>query len=185
MISTHISIAWHISTLIITVWLTTRFCIRKLSNTFSPKAGSDDAYQVTSLKQFKFKINWLLSIGFFCSSILEFVIADWATLFGKEQLNMGASIATFSYLLFLIGLIIGRFSIGWALNHQSEQFWIRVGGLIGGLGFVFGLLISTSIVDKYQTLAYVIAFFGFFFGWPWKLCYVAIIFLNRRQALRW
>ena len=162
LISTHISIAWHISTLMITVWLTTQFCIRKLSNTFSPKAGADDAYQVTSLKQFKFKVNWLLSIGFFCSSILEFVIADWATLFGKEQLNMGSSIATFSYLLFLIGLIIGRFSIGWALNHQSEQFWIRAGGSIGGVGFVFGLIISTAIVNKYQTLSYVIAFFGFF-----------------------
>ncbi|NBO16758.1 MAG: hypothetical protein EBV11_03435 [Actinobacteria bacterium] len=75
---------------------------------------------------------------------------------------MGSSIATFSYLLFLIGLIIGRFSIGWALNHQSEQFWIRAGGSIGGVGFVFGLIISTAIVNKYQTLSYVIAFFGFF-----------------------
>lgn len=162
LISTHISIAWHISTLMITVWFTTLFCIRKLSNTFSPKIGADDAYQVNSLKQFKFKINWFLSIGFFCSSILEFVIADWATLFGKEQLNMGSSIATFSYLLFLIGLIIGRFSIGWALKHQSEQFWIRAGGLIGGIGFVFGLILSTAIVNRNQTLAYAIAFFGFF-----------------------
>ncbi|MEY4205438.1 MAG: hypothetical protein RLZZ154_244 [Actinomycetota bacterium] len=161
-ISAYISIAWHISTLMIFVWFGTQFCIRKLSITFSPKADADDAYQVTSFKQLKFKINWLLSIGFFCSSILEFVIADWATLFSKEELGMGASIATLSYLLFLVGLIIGRFTIGWALTHQSEQFWIKFGGLVGGAGFMITLIVSTSIVEANRSLAFTIAFIGFF-----------------------
>jgi MFS family permease len=161
-ISDYVSIAWHLTTLMICTWLVTQYCITKLSITFPPKPDADDAYQLTSIKQFKFKINWLLSIGFFCSSILEFTIADWATLFGKEELGMGASVATLSYLFYLVGLIIGRFSIGWALNHQSEQFWIKTGGLVGGLGFTSALIISTSIVDLNKNLAFVIAFSGFF-----------------------
>jgi MFS family permease len=161
-ISDYVSIAWHLTTLMICTWLVTQYCITKLSITFPPKPDADDAYQLTSIKQFKFKINWLLSIGFFCSSILEFTIADWATLFGKEELGMGASVATLSYLFYLVGLIIGRFSIGWALNHQSEQFWIKTGGLVGGLGFASALIISTSIVDLNKNLAFVIAFSGFF-----------------------
>jgi fucose permease len=133
LISTHISITWHITSLMIIVWLLTQFSITKLSQTFPPKP--DDEYQPTSIKQFKFKINWFLSLGFFCATIMDFTIADWATLFGKEDLGMGASIATLCYLIYLIGLIIGRYSIGWALNHQSEQFWIKTGGVIGGVGF--------------------------------------------------
>jgi MFS family permease len=161
-ISDYVSIAWHLTTLMICTWLVTQYCVTKLSITFPPKPDADDDYQLTSIKQFKFKINWLLSIGFFCSSILEFTIADWATLFGKEELGMGASVATLSYLFYLVGLIIGRFSIGWALNHQSEQFWIKTGGLVGGLGFASALIISTSIVDLNKNLAFVIAFSGFF-----------------------
>lgn len=161
-ISDFVSIAWHLTTLMIYTWLVTQYCVTKLSITFPPKPDADDAYQLTSIKQFKFKINWLLSIGFFCSSILEFTIADWATLFGKEELGMGASVATLSYLFYLVGLIIGRFSIGWALNHQSEQFWIKTGGVVGGLGFASALIISTSIVDLNKNLSFFIAFSGFF-----------------------
>ena len=160
-ISDYVSIAWHLTTLMVFNWLVTQYCVTKLSITFPPKSDADDAYQLTSIRQFKFKINWLLSIGFFCSSILEFTIADWATLFGKEELGMGASVATLSYLFYLVGLIIGRFSIGWALNHQSEQFWIKTGGLVGGLGFASALIISTAIVDLNKNLAFIIAFLGF------------------------
>lgn len=160
-ISDYVSIAWHLTALMVFNWLVTQYCVTKLSITFPPKSDADDAYQLTSIRQFKFKINWLLSIGFFCSSILEFTIADWATLFGKEELGMGASVATLSYLFYLVGLIIGRFSIGWALNHQSEQFWIKTGGLVGGLGFASALIISTAIVDLNKNLAFIIAFLGF------------------------
>ncbi|MBM3731513.1 MAG: MFS transporter [Actinobacteria bacterium] len=162
LISDFASIAWHLTTLMVFNWLVTQYCVTKLAITFPPKSDADDAYQLTSIRQFKFKINWLLSIGFFCSSILEFTIADWATLFGKEELGMGASVATLSYLFYLVGLIIGRFSIGWALNHQSEQFWIKTGGLVGGLGFASALIISTAIVDLNKNLAFIIAFSGFF-----------------------
>jgi hypothetical protein len=61
-----------------------------------------------------------------------------------------------------VGLIIGRFSIGWALKHRSEQFWIKTGGLLGGLGFVASLIISTTIVDINKSLASIVAFTGFF-----------------------
>jgi hypothetical protein len=82
-------------------------------------------------------------------------------LFGKEELGMGASVATLCYLVYLIGLIIGRYSIGWALQHQSERFWIKTGGVLGGVGFTSMLLLSTVIVDSNKSLAYFLAFLGF------------------------
>lgn len=160
-ISTHITVAWHITILMITVFSLTQFVITKLAPTFPPSTDSDDAYQLTSLKQLKFKINWFISIGFFCASILEFAIADWATLFGKEELGMGASVATLCYLIYIFGLTVGRFSIGWALNFQSERFWIKTSGGIGGAGFIIMTLTSSAIVDTNRSLAYAFAFFGF------------------------
>jgi MFS family permease len=113
-------------------------------------------------KQLKFKVNWFLSLGFFCGQIIEFIVTDWATLFGKEVLGMGASVATLCYMLYLIGVIIGRFSIGWALNHQSEQFWIKFGGVVGGAGFIGMLVLSVVLVEINQPIAYFLALFGFF-----------------------
>ena len=162
LIADKVSISWHITTLMITVWILTQYAITKLSNTFPVKADSDDDYQLISLKQFKFKINWLLSIGFFCASLMEFIVADWATLFGKEELNMPASIAALSYLIFMLGLTIGRFLIGWALTYQSERFWLKTGGFIGGASFIFLLLTSTYLVEVNKNLAISLAFLGFF-----------------------
>ena len=160
-ISTHTTVAWHITILMITVFSLTQFVITKLAPTFPPSTDSDDAYQLTSLKQLKFKINWFISIGFFCASIMEFAIADWATLFGKEELGMGTSVATLCYLIYIFGLTVGRFSIGWALNFQSERFWIKTSGGIGGAGFILMMLTSLVIVDTNRSLAYGLAFFGF------------------------
>lgn len=162
LISNQISITSHISTLMVCFWVATQTSLRKLTPTFPKKPAADDSYRASSVKQFKFKINWFLSLGFFCASIMEFTIADWATLLGKEELGMGSSVATLSYLIYLIGLIIGRYSIGWALKHQSEQFWIKTGGLVGGVGLSSMLFTASVVVDINKNLGFFIAFLGFF-----------------------
>jgi len=161
LISNSVSITTHITILMLVVWLLTQICINKLAPTFAENPTSDD-YQASSIKQFKFKINWFLSLGFFCATVLEFTIADWATLFGKEELGMNSSVATLCYLTCLLGLVVGRYSIGWALKHQSEQFWIKTGGLIGGIGFTAMATSSLLLVDSFRNLAFALAFIGFF-----------------------
>jgi len=162
LISNQVSISSHITALMVCFWVATQISLRKLTPTFPEKPAADDSYRASSVKQFKFKINWFLSLGFFCASIMEFTIADWATLFGKEELGMGSSVATLSYLIYLIGLIIGRYSIGWALKHQSEQFWIKTGGLVGGVGLSSMLFTASVVVDINKNLGFFIAFLGFF-----------------------
>ena len=162
LISNQVSISSHITALMVCFWVATQISLRKLTPTFPEKPAADDSYRASSVKQFKFKINWFLSLGFFCASIMEFTIADWATLFGKEELGMGSSVATLSYLIYLIGLIIGRYSIGWALKHQSEQFWIKTGGLVGGVGLSSMLFTASVVVDINKNLGFLLAFLGFF-----------------------
>jgi fucose permease len=161
LVAANVSIAWHISTLMVIVWVLTIYVIEALDPSYPPKSSSDDAYRLTSLKQFKFKVNWFLSIGFFCGSIVEFTIADWGTLFGKEVMGMAQSTSALNYLVYLVGVIIGRFSIGWALKHGSEQFWIKTAGVVGGGGFILLLLLSTALLETNKTLAYTLNFLGF------------------------
>jgi MFS family permease len=161
LVAANVSIAWHITTLMVVVWILSIYVIKVLEPSYSPKPSDDDAYRITSLKQFKFKVNWFLSIGFFCASIVEFTIADWATLFGKEVMGMAQSTSSLNYLIYLLGLIIGRFSIGWALKHGSEQFWIKSGGIFGGGGFILLLLISTAMLETNKGIAYALNFLGF------------------------
>ena len=156
-----VSIAWHITTLMVVVWVLTFYVIKVLDPSYSSKPEGDDAYRLTSFKQFKFKVNWFLSIGFFCASIVEFTIADWATLFGKEVMGMAQSTSALNYLIYLLGLIIGRFSIGWALKHGSEQFWIKFAGAFGGGGFILMLLLSTAMLETNKSIAYALNFLGF------------------------
>ena len=162
LISNSVSITTHITILMLVVWLLTQICINKLTPTFAENSTSDDDYQASSIKQFKFKINLFLSLGFFCATVLEFTIADWATLFGKEELGMNSSVATLCYLTCLLGLVVGRYSIGWALNHQSEQFWIKTGGLVGSIGFTAMATSSLLLVDSFRNLAFALALIGFF-----------------------
>jgi len=162
LISNTFSITTHISGLMFVVWLLTQFCISRLASTFPNNPSNDDQYQVTSIKQFKFKINWFLSLGFFCATLLEFTIADWATLFGKEELGMNNSIATLCYFTCLIGIIVGRYSINWALKYKSEQFWIKSGGFIGGVGFTSMTTASLLVVNNDRNFAFTLSFIGFF-----------------------
>ena len=66
-----------------------------------------------------------------------------------------------NYLTYLLGLIIGRFSIGWALKHGSEQFWVKFAGVVGGGGFILMLLLSTAMLETNKGIAYALSFLGF------------------------
>ena len=161
LVTTNVSIAWHITTLMVVVWARTIYIIKALEPSYSPKPSGDDAYRITSLKQFKFKVNWFITIGFFCASIIEVAVADWSVLFGREVLGMAQSTSALNFLIYMLGMIIGRFSISWALNHGSEQFWIRSAGGVGGGGFILLLLLSAALLDTNKNLAYALNFLAF------------------------
>lgn len=73
-ITDNFSVSRHISILMMVIWLMTQFFISKLSPTFPVRADSDDDYQLTSIKQFKFKISWFLSIGFFAPHLWSLLL---------------------------------------------------------------------------------------------------------------
>ena len=159
-----LSIAIHISTLVISVWILQMFSLSKLNPTFYAPSADDEKYELTSLKNFKLKFSAMLSAAFLCASLMEFISADWATLFGKEELQMSPSLSTINYISMLTGMIVGRFAYGWALKQASEQFLIRVCGFTGGILFISFLTISKFIFSAGTSWAFLFSYAAFFMG---------------------
>jgi MFS family permease len=159
-----VSVAVHISTLVIVVWLLQMNSISKLTPTYYPPSADDDKYELTSIKNFKLKFNFMLSAAFLSASLMEFISADWATLFGKEELAMSASLSTINYISILSGMIVGRFAYGWALSKASEQFLIRWCGFFGGIFFILFLTLSKFVFESGSWPAFISSYFAFFMG---------------------
>ena len=159
-----ISIAVHISTLVILVWLLQMNSLSKLSPTFYAPSENDDKYEITSIKDFKLKFNVMLSAAFLSASLMEFISADWATLFGKEELSMSPSLSTINYISMLTGMIVGRFSYGWAISKASEQLLIRTSGFIGGISFILFISLSKYLFPAGSWSAFLFSYLAFFLG---------------------
>lgn len=164
LLAERVSIAIHISTLVILVWILQMNSLSKLRPTFYAPSADDEKYELTSLKNFKLKFSVMLSSAFLCASLMEFISADWATLFGKEELQMSSSLSTINYVSMLTGMIVGRFAYGWALKQASEQFLIRVCGFTGGVLFITFLTMSKFVFTSGSWLAFSFSYFAFFMG---------------------
>lgn len=164
LLAERVSIAIHISTLVILVWILQMNSLSKLTPTFYAPSADDEKYELTSLKNFKLKFSVMLSSAFLCASLMEFISADWATLFGKEELQMSSSLSTINYISMLTGMIVGRFAYGWALKQASEQFLIRVCGFTGGVLFITFLTTSKFVFTSGSWLAFSFSYFAFFMG---------------------
>jgi hypothetical protein len=164
LLAERVSIAIHISTLVILVWILQMNSLSKLTPTFYAPSADDEKYELTSLKNFKLKFSVMLSSAFLCASLMEFISADWATLFGKEELQMSSSLSTINYISMLTGMIVGRFAYGWALKQASEQFLIRVCGFTGGVLFITFLTMSKFVFISGSWLAFSFSYFAFFMG---------------------
>jgi MFS family permease len=164
LLAERVSIAIHISTLVILVWILQMNSLSKLTPTFYAPSADDEKYELTSLKNFKLKFSVMLSSAFLCASLMEFISADWATLFGKEELQMSSSLSTINYISMLTGMIVGRFAYGWALKQASEQVLIRVCGFTGGVLFITFLTMSKFVFISGSWLAFSFSYFAFFMG---------------------
>lgn len=83
---------------------------------------------------------WMLSIGSVLATVGEASVGDWSSIYLKEDLHIPIGINTLGYTCFVLAQIIGRFSAGRWIDLYGIPFVIRVGGLLGGFGYLFGLV---------------------------------------------
>ena len=85
---------------------------------------------------------WMVAIGSFLATIAETSVGDWSSIYLKEDLHIPIGVNTLGYTCFVLAQIVGRFSVGRLIDQHGIPFVIRVGGLMGGFGYLIGLIIS-------------------------------------------
>jgi len=103
------------------------------------------------IKQFIF---WV-AFGSLLATITETSVADWSSIFLNNNLKIPIGLNTLGYTSFVLPQILGRFTMGKLIDKHGIPRVIKYGGIIGGCGYVGGLLIADAIHVHHKIAALV------------------------------
>ena len=159
-------LTWHIDGLLFICWTVSMYAIYKLNPILMGPAPADDEHPATSLKSIlaSFTFEPLVNFGMLMAIQIEFMVNDWATIYAKKTLHMGASISILIYFVFVISMISIRFSINRLFTIRPERFWMFWNPIVGGIGFLTLLLTGAKVAHSHQTLGFIITLIAFIFA---------------------
>jgi len=112
---------------------------------------------VSLLKSSKYL--WVLSIGLFAGMWPELVIMDWSSVYGKEILHLDASRAAWPYTIFVLAMIVGRFSIVKLTEKYQVNRISMVGGIFGTIAYTLAFFLSSWLSSDQNLSLLVICVF--------------------------
>jgi MFS family permease len=159
-----VSIARHITVLSVILFLTIFFFISKLGpELIKPSVHEQDDFKVLDLFK-SFRIDVLVASAFACAIILEFVTADWSAIYTKETVGVNGSLATIPYIASLIAMIVGRLGIHVVTRHIPLESMVKIGSVVGGVGFIGFITASNLLVDDSRSASFICAVLAFTIG---------------------
>ncbi len=91
------------------------------------------------------KFIFWVAFGSLMATITETSVSDWSSIFLNNNLKIPIGLNTLGYTCFVLPQIAGRFTMGRLIDKHGIPRVIKYGGIIGGSGYVMGLLIADSI----------------------------------------
>jgi len=174
LISSTVSLNWHIYPLIITVYLLKLRAINRSRPLLLQGNEITEADEVVPFRRMisSISIDWVVSLGFLCALMLEVSIGDWATILARQEFEVSKSVAVIPYFLFMGAMIIGRLSYHRFKGQRSDKEIVQPFAVTGGTIFLTALGLSLQLRDFNITLAFSIFCLGFF------LCGIGISFIG-------
>ena len=163
LISSYVSLNWHILPLIIVVY----FLKLRATNRLRPRllAGNEvtEADEVVTLLQMlsSFSIDWVVSLGFLSALMLEVSVGDWATIMARQEFGVSKSIAVIPYFLFMSAMIIGRLIYSRIKGDRSDKEMVQPFVILGGTIFLVSLGFSLQLKESNLYLGFAIFCIGF------------------------
>lgn len=156
LISSTVSLNWHIYPLIIVVLILKMRAITRLRPfLLSGNEVTEEDEIVTFSQMIKsFSIDWVVSLGFLCALMLEMVMGDWATILARQEFGVSKSAAVVPYFLFMGAMILGRFTYGRIKGDRSDKELVQPLVVMGGAIFLIGLFLGTSLKDSNLLLGF-------------------------------
>jgi MFS family permease len=159
-----VGIALHINALSVILFITIYYFVSKLGpELIKPSTHERDDFKVLDLFK-SFRIDVLVSTALACGIIVEFVTADWSAIYTKETIGVSGSLATIPYIASLIAMIIGRLGIHIITRSIPLETMVKIGSIVGGVGFIGFITASNLLVDVSQNAAFVCTVLGFAIG---------------------
>lgn len=165
LVANSVGVALHIDAICVMNFVVTMAIIYSLRDYFLiGNESTSDEGAVTIKEMFsQFHINWLFSLGFLSSLMLEISLGDWSTIFTKEHLNVSKSIAVIPYFFFMSAMVFGRLNYNRFRARWSEQTMIRYFPLLGGIGFIIPFIIIQFTAEN-KLLSLTLMVIGFICG---------------------
>ena len=145
LIAKHVSTATHLTfnsiVAILGCIFIARFLLSPSFDSADVSANSDVAHHEPIPAHFMHFI-WLAALGSMLATIAETSVGDWSAILLHENLHIPIGLNSLGYTCFVLAQITSRFSIGKLIDRFGSPVIIKYGGIIGGAGYLMGLLIS-------------------------------------------
>lgn len=158
-----LSIQVHVTILSTIVLVITMVIVKKLSPLFlgkNPQEAEKDAFALAKFFT-SLRVDWIVAFGLLFGSILEFVTADWSSIYGREELGLDASLSVVPYFIFVLAMIIGRFNFSKLENKYNLEKLVTVFGIAGGLSMGLGIIFGKFVANSSPILGLVVCGIGF------------------------
>lgn len=158
-----LSIQVHVTILSTIVLVITMVIVKKLSPLFlgkNPQEAEKDAFALAKFFT-SLRVDWIVAFGLLFGSILEFVTADWSSIYGREELGLDASLSVVPYFIFILAMIIGRFNFSKLENKYNLEKLVTVFGIAGGLSMGLGIIFGKFVANSSPILGLVVCGIGF------------------------
>ena len=163
LISSSVSLNWHIYPLIVTVYLLKLRSIQRLRPVFLGGNEVTEADEIFTFRKIlsSFSIDWVVSLGFLCALMLEVSVGDWATIMARQEFNVSKSLAVVPYFLFMTAMIIGRLNYNRIKGDRSDKEMVQPFVVLGGTIFLVSLGLSMQLKETNLSLGFAVFCLGF------------------------
>lgn len=159
-----VSLVLHIDVLCAAVYITILILINRMGASLM-LASSEVDYEYSMKALFSsFKIDWVMSLGMICAVMLEFASGDWSTLFSNQELHMSAGISAIPYVIFVLGMIIGRLFVHRVIEYVGVAPLIKTVTVVGGVSFILSVVLGRALSVGHPIAGLVIFGVGSFLG---------------------
>ena len=110
------------------------------------------------------QLEWFISLGLICATVIEIATNDWMAIFARETLNIPAGPHVIYFILFSLAMIIARWKFAPMLKRFGPVNLIHYGSIIGGVGYAIGIYGAFLIVETSPWLAFIAAGLGVLIG---------------------
>lgn len=162
LISSSVSLNWHIYPLIIIVYILKLRAIKRLRPVLLAGNEVTEADEIVTFRKMisSFSIDWVVSIGFLCALMLEVAVGDWVTIMARQEFGVSKSLAVVPYFLFMGAMILGRLNYNRIKGNRSDKEMVQPFVVMGGTVFLISLALSMHLKESNVYLGFAVFCLG-------------------------